>query len=283
MKKLSRICAIAFLIAASSGQAQESNPANQAQPPALTPEPGTASDTDKELAKKIANPISSLISVPFQNNFDCCYGPSDAARYTLNFQPVVPVSLSSSAQVIVRTIVPFISEGSTASGVKGATDFGDITQSFFFKPKDTGEFVWGAGPAFVWPIGGSGFGSGKFGAGPTALILKQTKKGLTFGMLANQIWSYAGQESRNDFSNLFLQPFFSKNFPDTTNIGVNLESTYDWKHDQWTVPINFTVGHIFKFGKQPVQIAAAARYYAEAPVNGPSWGFRLTATFLFPK
>ncbi|MCZ7640840.1 MAG: hypothetical protein M5U12_35160 [Verrucomicrobia bacterium] len=38
-----------------------------------------------ELAKQTLNPIASLISVPFQNNWDFGIGPSDAMRYTLNF------------------------------------------------------------------------------------------------------------------------------------------------------------------------------------------------------
>ena len=47
-----------------------------------------------ELAKQLSNPVSSLISLPFQSNFDFGMGAGSGWRYTLNVQPVVPISLT---------------------------------------------------------------------------------------------------------------------------------------------------------------------------------------------
>src|SRR5262249_54512146 len=56
--------------------------------------PAAASDSDHELATKLNNPVASLISVPFQFNYDCCTGITDARHITLNIQPVIPFALN---------------------------------------------------------------------------------------------------------------------------------------------------------------------------------------------
>ena len=82
----------------------------------------------------------------------------------------------------------------------------------------------------------------------------------------------------------FLQPFVSYITKTKTTFGLNTESTYDWKNEQWAVPVNATVAQLLKVGPQILQLTAGVRYWAESPENGPEdWGGRLALTFLFPK
>lgn len=236
------------------------------------------------LAKKLQNPVADLISVPLQFNFDNGFGPKDAEKLTLNIQPVIPVTLNEDWNVIIRTIVPIVHLESVADGISSETGLGDIVQSFFFSPKEpVGGWIVGVGPVFLWPTAtDDALGAEKWGAGPTIVLLKQ-ESGWTYGLLANHIWSFAGDDDRDDVNATFLQPFISYTFPTLTTLTFNTESTYDWTHEEWTVPLNLQVSQLVKFGKLPVQLAIGGRYFAEAPDGGPEWGIRFAITFLFPK
>jgi hypothetical protein len=251
----------------------------------FTGAPALAQDSDAELAKKLSNPVASLISVPFQFNYDCCFGPSDGARETLNIQPVLPVSMTKDWNLIIRTITPLIYQEHTAPQTDAAYGFGDITQSFFFSPKKTSNGItWAIGPVFLWPIGPSELGTKKWAAGPTALVLKQDR-GWTYGVLANHLWSYAdvGDYAREDLSQTFVQPFLTYTTATHVTYGLNTESSYNWKTGSWTVPVNATVAKLYNFGGQRVQLTAGGKVYLASEDQGPGWGLRFVATFLFPK
>ena len=243
-----------------------------------------AETSEEELARKVNNPIADLISMPFQYNQDYGIGPSDAARTTLNVQPVIPISLNKEWNLILRTIVPLIDAESTAPGVEESRGMGDITQSFFISPKELFKgWIIGVGPVLYYPTAShDALGAEKWGIGPTFVVLKQ-ESGFTYGLLANHISSFAGNNGRQDISSTFLQPFLVYTTKTYTSLGLNTESTYDWKNSQWTVPINLTVSQILKIGGQPMMFQLGYRYYAEAPTGGPDWGIRFVVSFLFPK
>jgi hypothetical protein len=238
-----------------------------------------------ELAKKLSNPVASLVSVPIQYNVDFGIGPADAERHTINIQPVIPFSLNDDWNLITRTIMPVIHAESPVPGGDDKSGLGDIVQSFFLSPKapTSGGSIWGAGPVFLYPTATEeALGAEKFGLGPTAVLLKQ-EKGWTYGLLANHLWSVAGDGNRADVNATFLQPFASFTTKTFTTLTLNTESTYDWENEQWIVPLNLQASQLLKLGKQPISIGIGGRYYAEGPSGGPEWGLRFSVQFLFPK
>ena len=206
---------------------------------AVTESPDEAAEADK-LAKELANPIASLISVPFQANEDWGYGPSgNGYKFTLNIQPVVPISISKNWNLIVRTILPVVSQhdlffipnlpkDSPLQPQNRSQDgLSDTTQSFFFSPKKPGPFglIWGLGPAFLYPTGTQDLlGTGTFSVGPTVVVLEQFG-GWTVGALMNQLWSVVIEEHRSSLSQMFVQPFIAYTTKTHTTFTIDTEST----------------------------------------------------------
>lgn len=266
----------------------------QAEPqgdPAMPAAPsGVPSEAEKAaaLAKEAQNPITNLISLPFQNNTNFGYGPKgQRTQNVLNIQPVIPVPLSKDLLLVTRTIVPLIYQPTSASGREGEFGLGDINPSFFFVPRTTSKITWGVGPTFVLPTATQSFtGQGKWSAGPTGVVLVTTKH-TVFGTLANNVWSFAGSSDRKTVNQLLIQPFFNYNFSKGWYLTTSPIITSNWQaangDEAWTVPIGGGFGRVFAIGEQKVNASLQAFWNVVRPDGAGNWTPRAQFQLLFPR
>lgn len=243
-----------------------------------------AAQSEEELARQTQNPVSSLISVPFQGNWDFGIGEREATGTTLNIQPVVPFRLTSDWNVILRVIVPIASQP-TDTGTQRLTGVGDTLMTTFVSPARTGKVIWGVGPAMLVPTATvQPLGTEKFSMGPSAVALMQPGK-WTVGALWNHIWSIDGANDRANVNQMFLQPFTNYNLGQGLAVGAQMEASANFEADdeQWQTYLLFNVSKVTLLGKRPVNFFVVAGPAVAHPTGRPDWRLRFTAAFLFPR
>ena len=273
-----RLFMISFLLAAPSAWAQAADTKGKGD---------AAPSGDAELAQELSNPLADLMTIPIQMNYDRDIGPSDDGwKLQTNIQPVIPFHLSDDWNLISRTIIPVIDQDDIFPGEGSQFGLGDINLSLFFSPKKptSAGLIWGIGPVLLFPTAtDSLLGAKKWGAGP-AVVALTTRGPWTVGFLANHLWSYAGDSDRQDISSTFVQPFAAYTWPSAWTVSLQSESTYNWKTEKWSIPINAAVSKLVRWGKLPVSLQAGVGYWAESPETGPEgFRFRLQANFVLPK
>lgn len=242
--------------------------------------------SEEDLAKETQNPVSDLISVPFESNFNFGVGPNDDLQYILYVQPVVPFRLSEDWNLITRTIIPLIDQPELGPGVGDVFGLGDIQLSQFLSPAKSGALIWGIGPIFQFPTAtDDALGSDKWSAGPTAAAL--TIRGpWVAGAVVNHLWSFAGDDDRADVNQTLIQPIVNYNLPGGWFLSSVPYITANWEtdgDDRWTVPIGIGVGKVHRFGTQPVSLDLGAYYNVVRPDDAAEWTLRFRINLLFPK
>ncbi|NJC09367.1 hypothetical protein [Polymorphobacter fuscus] len=238
-----------------------------------------------DVAMQLSNPVAALISVPLQFNFDGEVGPAnDGSRISLNVQPVIPISLNNDWNLISRTIVPVVWQKDVFPGAGSQFGISDTVQSFFLSPARPSGIVWGVGPVVLLPTGTDDLlSTRKWGAGPSALLLKQSGP-WTVAVLANQIWSFAGNSSRSNVSQMLVNPFVTYTTPTAFTVAVAADVIRDWEGKRWTMPVIVNGSQMTRVGGQLVQIGGGLRYYVVSnPVSPRGFAARFTVTLLFPR
>ncbi len=284
---------------ASPEASPEASPAAAGAPPTeagldlskLTPAQRAA--LQEAIIKTSQNPVGNIAIIPFQNNFNYGVGPYARFQYNLNIQPVVPFMLSKDMTLIARTIIPVINQPSFAPpqicaspyGCGSTFGLGDIQEQLFFAPKtQPGALIWGVGPVFQVPSASPGtLGAGKWAVGPNIVGLIMPGK-IVAGILASQIWSFAGQIDRPNISAALFQPFFNYNLKGGWAISTAPIVTANWTATQnkWAVPLGGGVAKTFKLGDQLMQLSAQYYTYVARPITSPQTNLKIVWSLLFP-
>ena len=248
---------------------------------------GAETADESELAKKTQNPVADLISIPLQNNMNLGLGPNNRMQNVLNIQPVIPLHLNKDWNLITRTILPVIKQPNLGTTNDDTWGIGDLNTSLFLSPANSQGFIWGVGPIFQFPTGSDeALSSRKWAAGPTAVGLVMSGPWVA-GLLANNLWSYAGNTDRKDVSQFLAQYFVNYNLPGGWYFTSAPIITANWEAagqgNKWTVPVGGGVGKVFRMGKLPFNASVAAFSNVVRPDTGADWTLRFQLALLLPK
>ena len=259
-------------------------------------------ESKKGLAEESMNPLSTVISVPFENNTLFGTGPSKSTVNVLNIKPIFPVNMGK-WNLINRVTIPIVytqgqdeivdGDFTRGQGNPGSFGFGkasglaDVTYQGFVTPVKSGKVAWGLGGSLVIPTHTEfRFGTDKWSAGPAAVMFTHTGNWV-LGAIAQNIWSFAGDSDAADVNVFSAQIAVNYKLKNRWYLTTAPLITANWevdKSDRWTVPLGGGVGRIFKLeGKKAVAIDVGAYYNVEVPRFANNWYSQVLVNFLFPK
>jgi len=237
-------------------------------------------ETEGDMAAAAQNPLTAMISLPFQNN--TVFG-GEGVEYanTLNIQPVYPVHLNDDWGLITRTIVPVVSWPIAGERQNG---LGDTSFTGWFSPtKPAGNITWGVGPVVYLPTSTkTTLGAGQWGGGASAVGVLMSGPWVA-GALVNNIWGFSDTRELNAF---LFQYFVNYNLSDGWYLVSAPIMTADWNAasgDQWVVPFGGGVGKLLRIGKLPVNFNAQFYFNVDKPDGYGDYSARVQLQFMFPK
>ncbi|KFA86808.1 hypothetical protein Q664_51365 [Archangium violaceum Cb vi76] len=236
-----------------------------------------------ELSKATQNPVGDLLSVPFQFNFNTGGGLEDRTFLLLNFQPVIPIKLSSNWNLIARTIVPVIdAPGPESTRFRG---LGDVQEQLFFAPAKSGGFIWGLGPVLSLPTATvDSVRTGSWAAGPSGVLLVMTGPWV-LGGLASQLWTFEDEGGAPRINQLSFQYFINYNFSGGWALTAAPVLMADWeatRGERWTVPVGLGVSKTTVFRRQPLSLAVQYYHNVVRPDDAAANQLRFVFSLLFP-
>jgi len=248
-------------------------------------EPQGVNDEKAEVfIKKMENPLAENVAMSVLNILSFGVGPGEDIENLLKIKMINFTKLGD-RWLLHRPLIPVVYEPERVPGEGSKAGLGDISYRVYFTQKDKG-FLWGIGPAFVFPTAThSRLGAKKWSVGPAIGFVANRGKWL-FGAGLLNVWSVAGDSSRPSVNAFNAHPFVSYRFGNGWFVESSPEILANWKADsnnRWFVPMGGGFGKAFRINNRPMVIRAAGFYNVERPTNAAKWEMRIGFDFLFKR
>lgn len=240
--------------------------------------PADESAGGQTLDQAANDPTASLMAIQLQNVYAGTYhNASGATGNTVLFRPVIPFK-TGDLNHIARATVPYVTDSPS-----GKTGLGDsVLFDLIVFNRSWGR--WGIGPVVLLPTATDDeLGGEKWAAGP-ALGFAARQPGLLWGLFNQNLFSFAGNDDRDEVKLSILQPIFNYSLPHKWSVGASeMNFTYDWDQGRWAnLPLGLKLAKLHRFGRQPVQWSGSAEYNFADDAVAPAWSFNFTVKLLFP-
>jgi len=240
-----------------------------------------------EIDQQLNNPLTSLWSLTFQDNYSRLNGDTlDGTEYSNRFffQPALPIPVGENRIFIARPVFPVVTSPVPApdGSADHQTGFGDMQLMTAVGPNRTDGNVWGVGATFKFPTASDeALGAGKYQVGPAFLFFHMGKT-WTLGTLVQHWWSVAGDDDRDEKNRTDIQYVARRRLPNAWSIGMGPTISIDWEADsgdRLTLPIGLGVTKTVRWGKTPIKLRLEPQYSLIRPDNiGTEWNIRLQIT-----
>jgi hypothetical protein len=122
-------------------------------------------------------------------------------------------------------------------------------------------------------------GSGNWTAGP-ALLFAKIGQTVTYGFLAQHIWSIAGDSQRSDISVTTLQPFLTYLLGGGWSLTALSEMSYNQENDTKTLPLQPGIAKVVNIGGSHFNIGMTVVNQTERRTGLPDNELRLGVTYV---
>jgi hypothetical protein len=258
---------------------------------------GSTKNADK-LSQELVNPIGPnwLINT-YLNVMEKKGDITDDSHTGVEWliQPVMPIPVNKKTGLILmnrpalpiffRDPVPRKNAMGDMSGFSYDSGIGDLTiQTALGKMAHTdfGSLMWGIGSVLIFPTASEdSLGSEKYSAGPVVMMVGFTKK-YSLGAMLDQVWSYAGNNNRDNISRTQFQIFYYLQLGHGWQIGDNPTWTFKSNADsgeQYDIPVGLGIFKTTYIFGTPWRFGITPRYNLKSYDSwGNNWGISFTIT-----